>query len=461
MWIARPPLDAGRSRAHLADMTQLPPLRESAAAQLRGYALAILMVAAATLAGLVIAPRWGNSGVDLLYLPPVLVAAIFAGLGPALLAATAAALAYNFFFTSPHFTFRIDNPNDLVTMVMLFAVAVVTSQLAASVRRQARLADAHAARNATIAGLARRLLACSSERVIGVVGTAELATLFACNAALVSGTGEPQPIAASPASVRLAPGDFAVAALVLEKGERAGRGVDRAVPTEWQFHPVRSGAGVLAAVGLARDDGVPPVRADQLQLLDNLLDQLALALERARAEEEARELGRVRERDQVRSVLLASLGQDLGPPLKAIAEAARALRRGGAADKSLVSTVGSEAAKIDRYLSNLLALGPDSDERPIEAGGVTIDLFRRAVTRDDEEVHLTPKEYALIAELAKHRGRVLTHAHLLRSVWGPAQEGQIDYLRTAVRALRQKLELNPSEPALILNEPAVGYRLKS
>jgi two-component system sensor histidine kinase KdpD len=74
-------------------------------------------------------------------------------------------------------------------------------------------------------------------------------------------------------------------------------------------------------------------------------------------------------------------------------------------------------------------------------------------------VHLTPKEYAVLAELAKHPGRVLSHAHLLRSAWGPAHENQADYLRVAVRALRQKLEADPSQPALILNEPAVGYRL--
>ena len=74
---------------------------------------------------------------------------------------------------------------------------------------------------------------------------------------------------------------------------------------------------------------------------------------------------------------------------------------------------------------------------------MTIDLFQRTVSKDGEEVHLTPKEYAVLAELAKHRGRVLTHAHLLRTVWGPAQERQIDYLRVAVRALRQKLERDP------------------
>ena len=460
MWIPPPPLDLEESEAHFAAMTNAL-LRESPAAQLRAYVLSLLMVAAASLAGLLIAPRWGNSGVDLLYLPAVLAAASFAGLGPALFAAFASALAYNFFFTAPHLSFHIYNPNDIVTVVVLFAVAVVTSQLAASVRRQARIAAAHAARNATIASLARRLLACTSEREIAEVGTGEIGAVFACNATLISGKDDPQLLAAAPASAQLTPGDVAVAALTLAQGERAGRGVDRAVPTEWQFHPVRSGNEVLAAVGLARDDGIPPVRADQLQLLDNLLDQLALALERNRAESEARELSRVRERDQLRSALLSSIGQDLGPRLKAIAEAARAVRRGGGGDRALATGIASETAKIERYLTNLLALGPGEDERPIEAGDIAIDLFRHAVRRDGAAVHLTPKEFAVLAELAKHRGRVLTHRHLLRTVWGPAHEKQIDYLRVAIRALRQKLERDPAAPALILNEPAVGYRLKA
>jgi DNA-binding response OmpR family regulator len=90
---------------------------------------------------------------------------------------------------------------------------------------------------------------------------------------------------------------------------------------------------------------------------------------------------------------------------------------------------------------------------------VTIDVARRTVRKADAEVHLTPKEFAVLAELAKYPGRVLTHAHLLRTVWGPAQEHQADYLRVAVRALRQKLEDEPTKPALIINEPAVGYRL--
>jgi two-component system sensor histidine kinase KdpD len=149
----------------------------------------------------------------------------------------------------------------------------------------------------------------------------------------------------------------------------------------------------------------------------------------------------------------------LRPPIEAIANAVRELRRSGLADKTLISAVGSESAKLDRYLSNLLELEPAEEQQPVKAGHVTIDLFQRAVSKDGREVHLTPKEYTVLSELAKHPGRVLTHEHLLRTAWGPAQETQTEYLRVAVRALRQKLEQEPSRPRLIVNEPGVGYRL--
>jgi DNA-binding response OmpR family regulator len=139
--------------------------------------------------------------------------------------------------------------------------------------------------------------------------------------------------------------------------------------------------------------------------------------------------------------------------------AVRALKRKGGADKALVSTVASETTKLDRYIDNLVDLSPGSDPKPIVVGPITVDLHQRSVRRDGEDVHLTPKEYAVLAELAKQAGRVLTHSQLLRAVWGPAQEDQIEYLRVAIRALRQKLERDPAAPELILNEPAVGYRL--
>jgi two-component system, OmpR family, KDP operon response regulator KdpE len=92
-------------------------------------------------------------------------------------------------------------------------------------------------------------------------------------------------------------------------------------------------------------------------------------------------------------------------------------------------------------------------------GDIAIDLERRRVLRDGVPVHLTPKEFALLAEIARHPDRVLSHSQLLRTVWGVAHEGNVEYLRITVRALRQKLERDPARPRLIVNEPGVGYRL--
>jgi len=247
--------------------------------------------------------------------------------------------------------------------------------------------------------------------------------------------------------------------MTLSTGEPAGRGVRRVDMADWQFRAVRSAQAVTAAAGLARGDGTPPVTEEQLPLLENLLDQVALATDRARLEREGRDLVALREQDRIRSALLASIGDNVKPRLTAIAGAARALKRDGLSDKALASSVATETAKLERYVDNLVELSPGSERKPIELDGVTIDLFHRAVLRDGAEVHLTPKEYAILAELARHPGRVLTHGHLLRTVWGPAHEGQIDYLRVAIRALRQKLEPDAAKPRLIVNEPAVGYRL--
>lgn len=92
-------------------------------------------------------------------------------------------------------------------------------------------------------------------------------------------------------------------------------------------------------------------------------------------------------------------------------------------------------------------------------GEVEIDLERRLIHRAGAEVRLAPREYALLEMLARNAGRVVTHAQLLRTVWGAAHEQDVEYLRVAVRAIRQKLEEDPTRPRLIRNEPGIGYRL--
>lgn len=96
----------------------------------------------------------------------------------------------------------------------------------------------------------------------------------------------------------------------------------------------------------------------------------------------------------------------------------------------------------------------------LEFGEVRVDLQRRVVTRAGAELHLTPNEYRLLVVLAQHAGKVLTHGHLLKEVWGPGSAQQTHYLRVYMAQLRQKLEADPARPRLLITEPGVGYRLK-
>jgi two-component system, OmpR family, KDP operon response regulator KdpE len=92
-------------------------------------------------------------------------------------------------------------------------------------------------------------------------------------------------------------------------------------------------------------------------------------------------------------------------------------------------------------------------------GTVEVDFAARLVRKNGQEVHLTPIEYRLLGVLAANAGRVLTHRHLLREVWGPGHSESTHYLRVYMGQLRQKLEDDPAQPEHILTETAVGYRL--
>ncbi|MCM8730069.1 response regulator transcription factor [Hephaestia sp. GCM10023244] len=105
-------------------------------------------------------------------------------------------------------------------------------------------------------------------------------------------------------------------------------------------------------------------------------------------------------------------------------------------------------------------LSAATDAPVVQIGDVTIDLDARLVRKDGVEIHLTPKEFAFLAALASHPGRVVTHSHLLRTIWGAGHEKDVDYLRVAARGVRKKLEETATHLSIIRNEPGVGYRLR-
>jgi two-component system, OmpR family, KDP operon response regulator KdpE len=173
---------------------------------------------------------------------------------------------------------------------------------------------------------------------------------------------------------------------------------------------------------------------------------------------------------------------DLGLPDIEGLEVIHRLREWSTMPIIVVSVRGQEAQKIaaldsgaDDYVTKPFGMGEllariraalrhrlqaEVDDPVFRSAGLTIDLGRRIVTVDGHEVKLTPKEYDLLRVLVTNAGKVVTHQHLLREVWGPGSVYETHYLRVYIGQLRQKLEPNPAQPRYLLTEPGVGYRLR-
>jgi two-component system sensor histidine kinase KdpD len=357
-------LPAGDERAVPAD--RLAPAEPVAPLD---YARAAAMVALTTGVDVVLRPVIGLNSTDLVYLVPVMAAALLYGLRPGLAAGVIAALAYNFFFLAPVYTFTIADPQNAVTVVVLLGVAIITSQLASRVRAQGALAATSARQNAVLAGFARALAAAPDEVALAQALAGETAALFDARAVyLKPRDGILTVFAAVPPdekidAVALAAGDWA-----FDRGQPAGRGSDTLPAADWLFVPVAASGKTRAVLGLGRDDSRDPVRVDSRDLLTALVDQAGLALARIHAEREMAGIARLEERDRLRSALLASVGHDLRSPLTTVvATAADLAKRYGDTDPAFAA-LSTEAARLQRFVTNLL------DMARVEAGALQLAL---------------------------------------------------------------------------------------
>jgi two-component system KDP operon response regulator KdpE len=121
--------------------------------------------------------------------------------------------------------------------------------------------------------------------------------------------------------------------------------------------------------------------------------------------------------------------------------------------------LGELLARIRVGLRHSVQAGGVGANHIFRSGSLRVELDKRRVYRDGEEVHLTPIEYRLLMALVKHAGKVLTHRHLLTEVWGPSHVESNHYLRIYMGCLRHKLEADATRPKLFLTEAGTGYRL--
>ena len=357
----------------------------------RGIAAGLAMVAATTAGAVALHPLIGSNAIDLLYLLPVIATATLFGLRSSLVASVAAALAYNFFFLPPIYTFTISDPQNVVTLLVLVIVAVVASQLTGRLKREATIGARTASENAALAAFGQRLASVSDESGTAAAVCEEIAQLLKVSTVLFAREGGSIAlIGASPPAPLLGAIDMAAAEWSFDRGEVSGRDSGTLTSSDWQFHPLETALGILGVLGVAAPGGEDPVPADKRILFTTLLGQAALANERLKLEANAREVGALKQRDDLRATLLSSIGHDLKTPLTAVVAAADALaaEHGESATTAMLK---SEARRLRRVFDDLVEM------TRIEAGALVV---KREATDLTDAVAAAAQD--LRAELVGH-----------------------------------------------------------
>ncbi|MEA3539195.1 MAG: sensor histidine kinase KdpD [Pseudomonadota bacterium] len=320
----------------------------------RDYALIAVAIGFTTLLCKIAEPLIGAGGVDLIYLLPVIAVAGRFGSRPGIVAGMASALAYNFFFLPPLYTFTIADPQSVLTLFVLLGIAIFTAEIASRLKTRATLGARSAHENAAVAAFGQALARASDWESTSRIVCAEMARILGVRSLLLCEQNGSLAIRASfPEGAVLGPIDLAAADWAWSRGEPAGAGSDTLNAADWQFHPLKTALGVLAVVGLSSEDGRAPVSADRAVLLSTLLGQAALAHERLKLEDELRAVTVLKERDRLRAALLSSIGHDLRTPLTSVSGAVDAIAAEHP-DASTLPVARAEIARLRRFLDNLL-----------------------------------------------------------------------------------------------------------
>jgi two-component system, OmpR family, sensor histidine kinase KdpD len=298
-----------------------------------------------------------SANLAMVFMLSVLVSGLAFGLWPALLAAAASAFIYNYFFLEPLLTVWIGHPADVLTFAVFFAVALTTGWLTGRIRDQSRATARRASGIAAVLAATRRLSAAARADDASAVLAEQLAAATSAKSVVLTPIGDDIEVAAAiPAIDALSPGDMAAARWAWEKGEPAGAGTGTLPNATWTFRPLQ---GVKTRAGVAGVDPAAVATDDGERFVAALLDQGAVALERAEFAAGAADAEALRRTDRLRSALLNSVSHDLRTPLSTVLGAATTLIDYGKSltprvRQDLLISIREEAERLNRYVGDLL-----------------------------------------------------------------------------------------------------------
>ncbi|MCA3449117.1 MAG: sensor histidine kinase KdpD [Rhodobacter sp.] len=336
------------------------------------------------------------ASLSVIYMTAVVVVASRRGLGPAMATAVLGFFAYNYLFTEPRYTFRVSRQGELLTLGLFLVASLITGNLAARLRARIDAQASIADRTNKLYDFSRRVAAAATADDVIWASVSHVATTLRCEAVLLrpAPSGELRVVGGFPPEDQLDIRDQSAAQFAWDKGEPSGHGSDTLPTARWFFLPLVAGERRLGVLGIAYADDRLFARTDR-RLLDALVDQIALALERLRLTEELSETRLASETERLRTALLSSVSHDLRTPLVTIIGAAGSLADTpslpAAARKDLAENIREEGERLDRYVQNLL------DMTRIGHGALNL--------------HLAPLDVGELIGSARHRLRAPLRAH--------------------------------------------------
>ncbi|MGE0652946.1 MAG: DUF4118 domain-containing protein, partial [Alphaproteobacteria bacterium] len=355
----------------------IPPKTVATAAppsfELRSYGLVTLVIAIAVGVGRVLWPAIGIENIDLVFITAIVGIAVVLGLWPSLFASVAFALCYNFFFTEPYLTFQIADPRHVLAVAFFAVVALVVSNVAARARMQALVATGRARATELLFAFSRKLSGVGTLDDVLYVTAYQTAAMLRVRVVILLPEDGTIAVKASYPPEEVSDADLAVAQWAWQHDRSAGRGSDNLPGGAWLFLPMHTSRGLTGIIGIDRDKAGPLLTPDQRRLLDALIDQGALAIERVKLVEDMEQVRRTVDAERLRAALLTSISHDLKTPLASVLGSAEALRDMSpklTADErtDLLANIIEESERLNRFIANLL------DMTRLESGAVVPNL---------------------------------------------------------------------------------------